>query len=181
MSRKVDLSQYGNKWYKPGRNALVRTLWYVTNALFFKKSWCTCYGLKRLLLRCYGAKVGKRVVIKPNVNIKYPWRLCIGDYSWIGEGVWIDNLEDAIIGNNCCVSQGAMLLCGNHDYKKKSFDLKIGKIVLEDGVWVGAKALVCPGVTIGAGSVLAAGSVATKNIAPNCVAQGNPAVEKRKL
>ena len=75
---------------------------------------------------------------------QYPWHLSVGDNSWIGEEVWIDNLADVEIGRNCCVSQGAMLLCGNHDYTKASFDLKTGTIVLKDGAWVGAKAMGVP-------------------------------------
>ena len=81
------------------------------------------------------------MVIKPSVNIKYPWRLTIGSFVWIGEGVWIDNLENVVIGDNVCISQGAMLLCGNHNYKKTTFDLIVGSITLEDGVWVGAQSV----------------------------------------
>ena len=121
------------------------------------------------------------MVIKPGVNIKYPWHLTIGDNSWIGENVWIDNLADVRIGQNCCISQGAMLLCGNHDYMKAGFDLLTGEIVLKDGAWVGAKAVVCPGVTMGAGSVLTVGSVATKDLIEDGIYQGNPAVLKKKI
>lgn len=178
---KKDLSKYDNSWYTPGRNALIRALWYITNALFFKKSWCTPYGIKRALLRCYGAHIGKNVVIKPCVNIKYPWRLEIGDNSWIGEGVWIDNIAEVTIGKNCCISQGALLICGNHDYTKETFDLQIGDITIEDSAWIGAKAIVCPGIKMGEASVLTAGSVATKDLSPNTIYQGNPATEKKKL
>jgi len=177
---KRDLSKYSNAWYNPGRNAFVRGLWYTINVLVFQSALWPYYGLKRALLRCFGATIGKDVIIKPCVNIKYPWKLRIGDHSWIGEGVWIDNLADVTIGAHCCISQGAMLLCGNHDYTKESFDLRPGAIVLEEGAWVGAKAIVCPDVTVGAGSVLTAGSIATKNLAPNGVYQGNPAIEKKK-
>ena len=104
MSRKVDLSRYHKAGYYPGRNGFIRALWYITNVLFFKTSLCTWYSLKRGLLRAYGAQIGKRVVIKPCVNIKYPWHLSVGDNSWIGEEVWIDNLADVEIGRNCCVS-----------------------------------------------------------------------------
>lgn len=178
---KRDLSKYDHSIYQPGRNGLVRGLWYITNAMFFKSSCFPFYGLKRTLLRWFGGKIGKAVVIKPCVNIKYPWHLTIGDHSWIGENVWIDNLADVTIGKNCCISQGAMLLCGNHDYTKESFDLKIDQIVLKDGAWVGAKSIVCPGVTMGQESVLTAGSVATKNLIENTIYQGNPAVEKKKI
>lgn len=176
---KRNLSKYNNAGYHPGRNAFIRGIWYIVNVLFFKSAWWPYYGFKRTLLRCFGAQIGKGVVIKPCVNIKYPWHLTVGDYTWIGEGVWIDNLTEVTIGSNCCVSQGAMLLCGNHDYTKETFDLMVAPVRLEDGAWVGATALVCPGVTIGVGAVLTAGSVATGRLEPNKVYQGNPAVEKK--
>jgi putative colanic acid biosynthesis acetyltransferase WcaF len=150
-------------------------LWFLVNALFFRNSANPFSSLKVRLLRIFGAKVGKGVIIKPAVNIKYPWRLEIGDYSWIGENVWIDNLADIRIGKNVCISQGAMLLTGNHNYKKVSFDLMIGEIVLEDGAWVGAQSVVCPGVRCQSQSILTVGSVATQDLDPNGIYQGNPA------
>lgn len=137
-------------------------------------------SVKVRLLRCFGAKIGKGVVIKPSVNIKYPWNLSIGDYTWIGENVWIDNLVQVTIGSNVCVSQGAMLLCGNHNYKKSTFDLMVGKIVLEDGCWVGAQSVVCPGITLHSHAVLGVASVANKNLDAYTIYQGNPAHMVRK-
>ena len=171
----ADLSQFNNNEYNPGGGKLKRTLWFVVNGLFFRNSLNPSSVLKCWLLRCFGAKVGKGINIKPSVNIKYPWRLTLGDYSWIGENVWIDNLDKVVIGTNCCISQGAMLLCGNHNYKKNTFDLITRKIVLEDGAWVGAQATVCPGVTIKSHAVLAVGSVATTDLEPYTIYQGNPA------
>jgi putative colanic acid biosynthesis acetyltransferase WcaF len=171
-----DLSKFNNSWYNPGANILKRCLWYVVNFLIFKSSWLPVSGVKIVLLRMFGASIGKNVNIKPSVNIKYPWRLFIGNYVWIGENVWIDNLDDITIGSNSCISQGAMLLCGNHNYKKESFDLITGKIILEEGVWIGAKAIVCPGVTCHSHSVLSVGSVATHDLEASFIYQGNPAL-----
>lgn len=123
----------------------------------------------------FGAKVGKGLIIKPHVAIKYPWKLRIGDHVWIGEGVWIDNLANVSLGNHTCISQGAMILCGNHNYKKSSFDLVVKDIVIEDGAWIGAKATVCPGVKVGSHSLLTVGSVATIALEPYWIYQGNPA------
>lgn len=175
-----DLSKYRHTPYEPGKNRLVRGLWYCANVLFFKSAWWPYYGFKRALLRCFGARIGNGVIIKPCVNIKYPWRLSIGHHAWIGENVWIDNLVEVNIGNNCCISQGALLLCGNHDYTKESFDLQVAPVVLKDGAWVGAKAVVCPGVRMGEDSILTAHSVLTRSTSPRSVWQGNPAVEKKK-
>ncbi len=124
--------------------------------------------------------MGKGIVLRHNVNIKSPWFLIVGDYTWIGEGVWIDNLVPVKIGSHVCLSQGAMLQTGNHDFSKSTFDLITGEIVLEDGVWIGAKALVCPNVIAAEHAVLTAGSVATKNMEAYFVYQGNPAVKVKK-
>lgn len=179
---KVDLSRFDNSWYKPG-NALKRFVWYFKNIFLFKSSLPWPNSLKILTLRFFGAKVGKNVLIKPNVNIKYPWFLEIGDNVWIGEEVWIDNLGKVKIGNNVCISQGALLLCGNHNYKKETFDLIVGDITLEDGVWVGAKSVVCPGVTMKSHSILSVGSVLTKDAEEYEIYQGVPAefVKKRVI
>ena len=174
---KVELDSYNNNWFKPGKSAFIRLIWYITNSLFINSYCLPISSLKRVLLRLFGAKIGKGVVIKPKVNIKYPWKLSIGDYSWIGEKVWIDNLDNVIIGKNCCLSQESMLLSGNHDYKKSSFDLIIKPITLEDGSWVGAKTVICPGVTLHNNSILSVGSIATKNLDPNSIYQGNPAIK----
>lgn len=173
----TDLSRYDNSEYKPGAGIIRQIAWYYTNAIFFRTALFPISGMKRFLLRCFGAKVGRGVNIKPSVNIKYPWRLTIGDYSWIGEQSWIDNLDDVVIGNHCCISQGAMLLCGNHNYRRPTFDLKTGRITLEDGVWIGAHSIVCPGITCKSHSMLAVNSVATRNLAAWTIYQGNPAVK----
>ncbi len=173
----TDISKYDDYSYKPGGSTLKRLVWYFINILFFKSGMIPSSGLKCTLLRLFGAKVGKGVNIKPCVNIKYPWRLEIGDYTWIVENAWIDNLDQVTIGNNCCISQGAMLLCGNHNYRKSTFDLITGKITLEDGAWIGAHSVVCPGVECKSHSVLAVNSVATKNLEAYSIYQGNPAVK----
>jgi putative colanic acid biosynthesis acetyltransferase WcaF len=114
------------------------------------------------------------------VNIKYPWRLKIGNNVWIGEYVWIDNLGEVTIENNVCVSQGVMLLCGNHNYKKQSFDLMVGDIILKDGSWVGAKSIICPGVTVESHSVISVGSVVSSSTEKNFIYRGNPALKVKE-
>ncbi|MFL9481538.1 WcaF family extracellular polysaccharide biosynthesis acetyltransferase [Chitinophagaceae bacterium LWZ2-11] len=173
---KTDLIKYDNSWYNPG-GALKRILWLIISSFFFKHSLALFPSLKCFLLRLFGAKIGVRVNIKPAVTIKYPWFLEIGNDCWIGENVWIDNLAKISMGDNVCLSQGAMLLTGNHNYKKATFDLITGPIRLEDGVWIGAQAVVCPGVICGSHSVLTVGSILTRDMESYFIYQGNPAVK----
>lgn len=179
-NRKVNLAIYNNAWFKPGGSALTRLLWYLINGLFFINPLMPVNSAKIWLLKMFGAKIGKGVVLKPGINIKYPWNLEIDNYVWVGEKVWIDNLVKVKIGKNVTLSQGAMLLTGSHDYKAETFDLLVNQIILEDGVWIGAQAVVCPGVTCRSHSILAVGSVATKDLDAYFIYQGNPAEKKRQ-
>jgi putative colanic acid biosynthesis acetyltransferase WcaF len=172
----TSLSSYNNSWYSPGAGTVKRLLWLWCNALFLKSALLPFNGTRTAILRMFGAKIGTGVTIKPGASVKYPWFLEVGDHVWIGEDVWIDNLTAVKIASNCCLSQGAMLLTGNHNFKKTTFDLIVGGITLEEGVWIGARATVCPGVTCRSHSVLTVASVATKELEPYAIYQGNPAV-----
>jgi len=173
---KTNLSTYNNNWYQPG-SSIKRFLWYFINELFLKNRFNPSSSIKVFWLKCFGAKIGSDVVIKPAVNIKYPWKLNIGDHVWIGEDVWIDNLDIVSISDNVCISQGAFLICGNHNYKMSSFDLIIKPISLEAGAWIGAKSIVGPGVIVGSHAVLSLGSVTSTNLEPNSIYRGNPAIK----
>lgn len=179
LKKTTDLNKFDNSDYNPG-SSIKRLLWFFCNVIFLQNKLNPFSGLKIIVLRLFGAKIGKGVVIKPNVNIKYPWKLTFGNHVWIGEKVWIDNLDEVVIGDHSCISQGAMLLCGNHNYSKSSFDLITKPIHLENGVWIGAFSIVTPGVKCGSHSVLAVKSVATKNLEDYYIYQGNPAVKVRE-
>ena len=182
MGGKTDLSSYNNDWYKPG-SKLKRALWFGFNTMIMINPFIPSSGLRKMVLRLFGAKVGKGVVIKPRVSVKYPWLLTVGDHVWIGEKVWIDNLAQVTIDDHVCISQGAMLLCGNHNYKKKTFDLIVRPITLEEGAWVGAQSVVCPGVVCKTHTVLSVNSVATTHLEAYQIYMGNPAVsiKERKV
>ena len=171
---------YDNSWYNPGAGFIKRFCWYFCNIWFVNCGWNPTSSLRILLLRLFGAKIGKHVVIHPNVNIKYPWLLEIEDYAWIGENVWIDNLAHVHIGKAACLSQGALLLCGNHDYRKRNFDLIVKGIDIQERAWIGARSIVCQGVTASPYSMLCVGSVATHNLEAYGIYQGNPAVKIKK-
>lgn len=179
MEPKQKLATFSNAWYKPGAGFIKRFFWYYTNLCWIKSGF-PISSCKIFLLRLFGAKIGSGVVIKPHVNIKNPWRLTIGDNVWIGEEVWIDNLDTVTIENNVCISQGAMLLCGNHNYKKESFDLITGKITIKQGAWIGAKSLVGPNVTVNENAILSVSSVATKDLEANFIYRGNPAIKVKE-
>ena len=180
---KTDLSLYNNESYRPGAGRVKRAAWFIINVCFFLNPLIPFYGIKVFLLRLFGARVGRGVVIKPSVNIKYPWNLIVGDHVWIGEKAWIDNLAKVSIGGHVCISQGAMLICGNHDFSKRTFDLMTGEICLEDGAWIGAGAMVGPGVKVGSHAVLSLGSAATADLQPYTIYRGNPAeiIKKRTI
>jgi putative colanic acid biosynthesis acetyltransferase WcaF len=176
----VDLSTFNNSWYNPGRGFLVRTLWHFVNALFLQNPLNPSSRIKISILRLFGAKIGEGVVLKPSINVKYPWNLEIGNYTWIGENAWLDSLAPIRIGNNACISQGAYFCTGNHDWTDPAFGLVVKPIIIEDGAWVGARTTVLPGVTVKSHSVVAAGSVIGKDTEPNMVYAGNPAVKVKE-
>ncbi|PML10610.1 acyl transferase [Vibrio breoganii] len=175
----VNLDDYNNDWFVPGSKIRI-IFWMLISALFFRNSLPIPSVIKVSLLKLFGAKVGTGIVIKQNVNIKYPWKLILGRDSWIGEDVWIDNLDIVKIGDNCCLSQGCYLLTGNHDFTSKTFELMTSEINIKNEAWVCAKSVVCPGVTLHRGSILTVGSVATKNLEELGIYQGNPAIEIKK-
>ena len=179
MNLKVKNSEFDNSFYYPGKSKVVIITWYFINALILHSYFFPFNNLKIYLLRFFGSTIGNGVIIKPNVNIKYPWKLQIGNNVWIGESVWIDNIDLIIIGNNVTISQGALLISGNHNYKKSTFDLLIGKITLEDGVWIAAKSVVSSGVTCRSHSVLTLNSVATQDLDEYGIYRGNPAMKYR--
>lgn len=173
---KVDLKKYDNQWFVTDFKVKI-ALWLVFSRLFFRTRFPVPMFIKIYILKSFGADIGKGVVIKPSVNIKYPWNLIVGDNSWIGEDVWIDNLVLVSIGNNCCLSQGCYILTGNHDFTSPKFDLKVKEVNIHDESWVGAKGVVCPGVVLQRGSILTVGSIATRTMLEYGIYQGNPAVK----
>jgi putative colanic acid biosynthesis acetyltransferase WcaF len=176
MSVSVQLRSYDNSWYHPGRSKLWRAAWLFLGLPLFRCSLLPFSSLRVALLRLFGAGVGERVVIHSEVVVKYPWHLVIGDDCWIGERSWFDTLTTIRLGNNVCVSQGAYLCTGNHDWTDPAFGLQIEPIHLFDGAWAGAMCTLLPGVVLSEGSVAAAGSVVSGTIPPFQIFSGNPAV-----
>jgi putative colanic acid biosynthesis acetyltransferase WcaF len=172
---RIDLGQFNNSWYHPGGSKLRRAAWFFVGLPLVRSAWLPSSGIRRALLILFGAKVGAGVVLRPGIRVKYPWFLEIGDHSWIGEDAWLDNLAPIQIGSNVCISQGAYLCTGNHDWTDPAFGLIVRPITVRDGAWVGARALLCPGVDVAEGAVAAAGSVVAGNLDAYTIYAGNPA------
>lgn len=153
------LSEYENAAYDPGRSFFVRLVWYVVSCCIFESSWFLSAGLKRRLLQFFGARVGSGLVMHPNVRIKYPWRLSIGDNCWIGRDVWIDNLDHVVLESDVCISQGAYLCTGSHDHRSPTFELKTAPITVQHGAWICCRAVVLGGSTVQRLSLVAANQV----------------------
>ena len=130
---------------------------------------------RKLILRIFGAKIGKGGKIKPYIRISEPWNLVIGDYCWLGENIWIDNLEFVGIGDRVCISQEVYICTGNHNYKKELFDLILKSIIIEDDCWLAAKSVISPGSILKQGSVVSLGSVVSGTLKQNGIYKGNPA------
>lgn len=179
MEKKVDLASFNIAPYYPG-SMIKRILWFFCGNIFINSYLPLPMSFKKSILKLFGATIGENFTIKMGVNIKYPWFLNIGKNVWMGEGVFIDNFLMVTIENNVCISQNAMLLTGNHDYSKSSFNLIAKEIYICEGAWIGAKTVVCPNVKVGSHAVLTVGSIATADLEAYTIYQGNPAKALRK-
>lgn len=168
--------KFDKNGFHTGASTFKMFIWYFTNVLFIRSGIIPSSSIIVGILKLFGAKIGTDVRIKPGIYIHHPWKLEVGNHSWLAE-CRIENLAPVIIGENVCVSQQAMLLTGNHNYKSVNFDLITKPIVLEEGSWIGANATVCPGITVKSHAVLTVGSIATKDLEAYSIYQGNPAVK----
>lgn len=179
----VELKEYDNSWYHPGGSFAKRVMWMLFGQPIFASAWLPSSGLRVRLLRAFGARVSEGVVIKPGVKVKYPWHLELGAHCWIGEDCWIDNLTTVRVGRNACISQGAYLCTGNHDWSDPGFGLRIEPIQLGEGAWAGARSVLTPGTMLGAYAVVAAGAVVKGCVPEFEIHAGNPAqfVKMRRI
>lgn len=155
----IQLSKF--RKVKNGKGFFITSIWYVINYSIFN-SWLPIPSfLKVGILKVFGAQIGKGVVIKPRVRIKCPWNLLVGHFVWIGEDVWIDNVDLVKIGNNVCVSQGVLIINGNHNFNSISFDLFTKPIEIGDGSWITAKSTLLAGTIIEPNTMLKSGTIAS--------------------
>ena len=150
-------------------------LWWLVQSTLFRASPQVMYGFRRWLLRRFGAQIGEGVIVRPSVKIPYPWKLTIGDHSWIGDDAVLYSFATITIGKNTVVSQKSYLCAGTHDYRSPGFDIQAFPIVIEDEVWVAADVFVAPGVTIGRGAVVGSRSSVFSDLPEMMVCVGSPA------
>jgi len=104
-----------------GGNAIKVQLWWAVQATLFAWSPQVLYRWRAFLLRLFGAKIGKNVVIRPSVKITYPWKLTLGDYAWVGDEVNLYTLGEITIGAHSVISQKSYLCTGSHDHASQHF------------------------------------------------------------
>lgn len=158
-----------------GRNFIICQLWWLTQSCIFATSPQFMYRWRSFLLRLFGAKIGKKVIIRPSVRITYPWKLSIGDYSWIGDGVDLYTLGEINIGKNSVISQRSYICTGSHDFTKVDFPIYIKPVTIQDSVWIATDVFVAPGVTIHRNAVVGARSSVFNDLAGDYVYLGSPA------
>jgi putative colanic acid biosynthesis acetyltransferase WcaF len=154
-------------------------LWQLTQATLFAMSPQPLYGWRRMLLRLFGASIGDRVLVRPTARITFPWKIDIGECSWIGDHAELYSLDRITIGRHTVVSQRSYLCTASHDEKDIAFSYKTGAIELQDQVWIASDVFIAPGVTIGRGTVVGARSTVFRSIPPDVVAYGAPAEVRR--
>ena len=158
-----------------GRPAWFVQLWWIVQATLFHWSPQFLYPWRNFLLRLFGARIGRGVMIRPTVEITYPWKLTIGDYSWIGDYATLYTLGEIRIGDNAVVSQHCYLATAYHDYTQPTFDMVGSFVIVEPEAWLATRVFVAPGVTVGRGAVVGACSVVLKDVPAMMVSAGNPA------
>lgn len=153
-----NLAEFKGEGYDRGRNVIWQISWHLVSNLIFQPFW-TPIKLRLALLKFFGAKVGKGVIIRQGVKIHWPWKLELGNYVWVGQGVWLLNLEPITIGNSVCLSQDSFLCTGSHDTNSPTFEYANAPIKVEDQVWVCARSVVLPGSKVKKGTVISAGQI----------------------
>lgn len=156
--------------YDKGRGFAVQALWVAVSTLIFAQVWCPS-RLRCAILRLFGAQIGNGVLIRHRVTVQWPWKLTIGDNSWVGTGAELANLDNIVIGSDVCISQHVFLCTGSHDRTSETFEFDNAPIVIEDGVWICARSTVLRGVTVGANSVIGATTLVHRDIPADSIVQ----------
>jgi putative colanic acid biosynthesis acetyltransferase WcaF len=172
---KIDLLKYSQEGYSRGKNSIIVLIWWLVQGTLFRFSLHNMYEWRNILLRIFGAHIGGNVKIRSSAKCTYPWKVSIGDNSWVGDNVQLYSLDEIHVGANCVISQDSYLCTGSHDMKDPYFGLITKPIVIKDGAWVASDVFIYPGVIINELGVVAARSTVTRDIPANEVHAGSPA------
>ncbi len=170
----VNLQKYDQSWFDRGRPGWVVLLWWLVQAIAFPLTPQPLNNIRRGILRLFGAKVGKGVLVRPTARFTYPWNVEIGDYSWIGDDVVFYSLDLIQIGEHCVISQKTYLCTGSHDLHDPSFGLVTGAIAIGNGAWIATDCFIAPGVQIGANAVVGTRSSVFASLPEQQVCWGTP-------
>lgn len=170
-----DLSMFSVPDEFRGRGKVVTQLWWFIQDSLFRFSPKFMYSFRCFLLRIFGARIGKGVLIRPSAKITYPWKLTVGDFSWIGDDSVIYNLGSIDIGSNVAIAHRVYLCTGYHEIDKVTFDIGAKAITIEDEVWLPNDVFIGPGVTIGRGVVVGARSSVFSDMPEGMICYGTPA------
>lgn len=154
--------------YDKGRGFGAQALWVATSTLVFTRVWCP-NRLRCAILRWFGAEIGAGVLIRHRVTVQWPWKLSIGDNSWIGTNTELYNIDTIDIGSDVAVSQHVYLCTGSHDRHSPTFEFDNGPIVIENGAWLCARSTVLRGVTIGANTIVGATALVSRDVPPDSI------------
>lgn len=157
-----------------GRSAFVVQIWWFVEATFFRFSPQFAYGFRRFLLRLFGAKIGSSVLVRPTVRVTYPWKVTVGDNSWIGDDVVLYSLGEIVIGCNTVISQRSYICAGDHDYRDPFFSIRALAVNIGSENWIATDVYVAPGVSIGNGNVIGARSSVFKDLPNGMICLGSP-------
>jgi putative colanic acid biosynthesis acetyltransferase WcaF len=170
----IDLRRYDQSHFDRGRPGWLVLLWWLLQAIVFPLTPHSIHAPRRKLLQLFGAQIGRGVVIRPTARFTYPWKVQIGDYSWVGDDVVFYSLDEIRVGSHCVISQKSYLCTGSHDHQDPRFRLITAPITIGNGAWIATDCFVAPGVQIGANSVIGARSSVFSNIPAQKVCWGSP-------
>lgn len=170
-----DLSSFKVPGTFRGKSKLTVQIWWIVQATLFNWSPQFFFGWRAFLLRLFGAQIGKQVKIRSSVKVTYPWKVKIGDYTWIGDESTLYSLGDITIGSHVAVAHKVYFNTGGHDYDKKTFDIFSKPVVVEDECWITNDVYIAPGVTIGRGTIIGARSSVLGSLPAGKICVGTPA------
>ena len=175
-SAEVDITKNrrATKWSM--RELLGRAIWEVFGTSVFRIMPRQLWVTRRVILRCFGAKIGRHVHIHPDVKIAVPWNIELCDHCAVGAGAILYSLGKIQIGPRTTVSQNAHLCAGSHDHLSPRMELLKTPIKVGSDAWICADVFVGPDVIVGDRAVLGARSVVSKSVAANAIMVGNPAM-----